>query len=594
MIKLSLLIKLISLNLLRFIFLLFIRLVLFIFGVNLLIVDWTILVEWEILSINSVCIEISILIDWMRIIFISFVLLISRVVIFYRKSYMLTDKFINRFVILVLIFVFSIILMIISPNLIRILLGWDGLGLVSFCLVIYYQNIKSLNAGLITALSNRIGDVGLLISIAWMINFGSFNFIFYVEFIYSNKIIEIICGFVILAAITKRAQIPFSRWLPAAMAAPTPVSALVHSSTLVTAGVYLLIRFNPFILLGSSLSQFLLLIGGLTMFISGLGANFEFDLKKIIALSTLSQLGLIIIILSLGLIKLAFFHLLTHAVFKALLFICAGLIIHMVLMCQDIRIIGSLILTIPLTSSVFIVANLSLCGIPFLAGFYSKDLILESSVFLNFNVLMFFIFYFSTGMTVSYSFRLVYYSFTGGFNMGRLNTLNDQEILMLNSKLVLCLFSVVIGCLLSWLIIPSSLLLLIPLKLKFMTLLTCLLGGIIGYLMSFNSLLFFNRAFNLNKLIFFFSLMWFIPLLSSYIIIKLPLLYGNYFIKLVDKGWREFFGTNSLNKFFKYLVILYQLIQTNSLKLYIFRFLIWLVFFLFVGSNYLNSLSLKV
>lgn len=165
---------------------------------------------------------------------------------------------------------------------------------------------------MLTALSNRIGDVALLLAIAWILNYGSWNYIFYLDIIKNNFEIIIIGGLVILAAMTKRAQIPFSSWLPAAIAAPTPVSALVHSSTLVTAGVYLLIRFN-ILLENSTLGQFLLLISGITIFIAGLGANFEFDLKKIIALSTLSQLGLIIRILSIGFYKLAFFHLLTHA-----------------------------------------------------------------------------------------------------------------------------------------------------------------------------------------------------------------------------------------------------------------------------------------
>ena len=160
------------------------------------------------------------------------------------------------------------------------------------------------------------------------------------------------------------------------MAAPTPVSALVHSSTLVTAGVYLIIRFNARIV-GSLGGDCLLLLGCLTIFMAGLGANFEYDLKKIIALSTLSQLGVIIRVLSLGWANLAFFHLLTHALFKALLFICAGSIIHGRGDRQDIRTMGGLVNFMPLRVMMINLANLSLCGFPFLAGFYSKDLILE-------------------------------------------------------------------------------------------------------------------------------------------------------------------------------------------------------------------------
>jgi NADH-ubiquinone oxidoreductase chain 5 len=213
--------------------------------------------------------------------------------------------------------------------------------------------------------------------------------------------------------------------LPAAIAAPTPVSALVHSSTLVTAGVYLLIRFNV-LFINSSLGSFLLLIGGLTIFMAGLGANFEFDLKKIIALSTLSQLGLMVRILAIGFPKLAFFHLLTHALFKALLFICAGVIIHNMKNRQDIRVIGSLINQIPLTTACLNVANLALCGIPFLAGFYSKDLILEVVSLSYVNIFRFFLYFFSTGLTVCYSFRLVFYSLTGDFNRNSFHPLNDE------------------------------------------------------------------------------------------------------------------------------------------------------------------------
>jgi NADH-ubiquinone oxidoreductase chain 5 len=186
----------------------------------------------------------------------------------------------------------------------------------------------------------------------------------------------------------------------------------------------------------------LLLIGGLTIFIAGVAANFEFDLKKIIALSTLSQLGLIIRILAIGFPKLAFFHLLTHALFKALLFICAGSIIHRIKNSQDIRDIGSLINFIPYTTSCLNVANLALCGLPFLAGFYSKDLILEIVLLSSINLISFFLYFFSTGLTVCYSFRLAYYSLTRNFNQGSLNYINDERIII--SKRILGLLVIAI------------------------------------------------------------------------------------------------------------------------------------------------------
>jgi len=212
---------------------------------------------------------------------------------------------------------------------------------------------------------------------------------------------------VLLAAITKRAQIPFSAWLPAAIAAPTPVSALVHSSTLVTAGVYLLIRFNYML----GLNNFLLYIGVFTMFISGLGANFETDLKKIIALSTLSQLGLMIITLGLNMVEFSFFHLLTHAIFKSLLFLCAGVFIHSIGDTQDIRHLGGLIVRCPLTSFYFIISSMALCGFPFLSGFYSKDFILELYFISGANLFIFIFILMATFFTLTYSVRLIYIIF---------------------------------------------------------------------------------------------------------------------------------------------------------------------------------------
>lgn len=193
--------------------------------------------------------------------------------------------------------------------------------------------------------------------------------------------------------------------MPAAIAAPTPVSALVHSSTLVTAGVYLLIRFNFYLLNNIRIIFFLLMLGRLTILISGLGANYEMDFKKIIALSTLSQLGLIIGTLSIGFLKLAFFHLLTHALFKALLFLCAGIFIHRIINFQDIRFSGGFNNQIIITLIFFNISRLALCGIPFLAGFYSKDIILEFILISNVNIIIFFFFFNWFNCNIFFSFN---------------------------------------------------------------------------------------------------------------------------------------------------------------------------------------------
>lgn len=352
------------------------------------------------LGLSRIRVIMLLLLDWISLGFVGFVLLISSIVLFYSHYYIYGDKNLYRFILIVYLFVLSMLLMILSPNLIRILLGWDGLGLVSYCLVIYYQRVKSRNAGILTILSNRVGDVAILLRIAWLFNFGRWN-LFYVQFFFEFYPLMFLF-LMILAGMTKRAQIPFSAWLPAAIAAPTPVSALVHSSTLVTAGVYLLIRFS--VTLNFNLT--LIYIGALTMFISGLGANYETDLKKIIALSTLRQLGVMIFILSLGRIELAFFHLLRHALFKSLLFLCAGAFIHGVGDIQDIRLVGSLGGQAPVSSFYFFSCSLSLCGFPFLSGFYSKDLILETYIMGGIGGAIILVVILGTFFTAAYSVRL--------------------------------------------------------------------------------------------------------------------------------------------------------------------------------------------
>nr|UEK75617.1 NADH dehydrogenase subunit 5 [Epistrophe bashanensis] len=576
--------KYLSICLMNFIMLFMMSVILLMSSFYFLMNEIVYFLEWELVSLNSMSIVMTFLFDWMSLMFMSFVLLISSLVIYYSKEYMIHDMNINRFIMLVLMFVLSMMFLIISPNLISILLGWDGLGLVSYCLVIYFNNVKSYNAGMLTALLNRVGDVFLLLAIAWMLNYGSWNYVFYLEFMMNDKEMLMISILVTSAAMTKSAQIPFSSWLPAAMAAPTPVSALVHSSTLVTAGIYLMIRFNM-LLCNTFMSQLLLLLAGLTMFMSGLGANFEFDLKKIIALSTLSQLGLMMMILSMGYYKLAFFHLLTHALFKALLFMCAGAIIHNMNNSQDLRLMGGLSLFMPLTSSCFNVANLALCGMPFLAGFYSKDLILEIVSLSMVNMFIYYLFFFSTGLTVCYSLRLVYYSMTGNMNCTSLNVLNDESWVMLKGMLSLMFMSIVSGSMLSWLMFMTPHTICLPFYLKYMTLFVCIVGGLVGYLISNMSLFMMNKALNKYYISVFASSMWFMPYMSTYGIINSPLKIGMNVVKNFDQGWSEFMGSQNL---YSQLVNSSQFInfmQNNNLKIYLMIFILWfiiLMMFLFL------------
>nr|WVD73155.1 NADH dehydrogenase subunit 5 [Monolepta cavipennis] len=541
-----------------------------------LIFNLVYILEWMLLTVNSTNFMFVILLDWMSLMFMSFVLFISSMVIYYSEEYMGGDLYKNRFILLVVMFVLSMMMLIISPNLISILLGWDGLGLVSYCLVIYYQNIKSFNAGMLTALSNRIGDVALLMVIAWMLNYGDWNLIFYLEIMKSDWIMQLIGFLMVLAAMTKSAQIPFSSWLPAAMAAPTPVSSLVHSSTLVTAGVYLLIRFN---FLNDTLMFLLVFVASMTMFMSGLGANFEYDLKKIIALSTLSQLGLMMSILALGEYKLAFFHLLIHALFKALLFMCAGNIIHSLGNCQDIRFMGGLVKQLPLTCTYLNICNLSLCGLPFMSGFYSKDLVVEVMSMNYLNIYIYMIFFISIGLTVSYSFRLTYYSLTGDYNYLTLSGMSETSMIMLKGMSGLILFVIFSGSMFSWLMFSIPYYICLPLIMKIMTLLMISLGMWLGYELAKFKISYYSMSLKNLTLSLFLSLMWNMPILSTLGVNYYPVYLGSVYSKMFDQGWLEYYGGLNLTKSLKKSTIL-QILSMNHIKIYLMLLVFWLIFLL--------------
>nr|UBI44034.1 NADH dehydrogenase subunit 5 [Eysarcoris annamita] len=554
--------------------LLLLGLVFMLLGLYFLYNMYTMFLDWEVITLNSSYLSMSIYLDWMSLLFMSSILFISSMVIFYSFSYMSLDLFKFRFLYIVLLFVLSMMFLIISPNMVSILLGWDGLGLVSYCLVLYYQNYKSYNAGMLTILSNRIGDVAILISIAWLFNLGSWNYIFYLAF-FEHELSFWMGFLIVLAAFTKSAQIPFSSWLPAAMAAPTPVSALVHSSTLVTAGVYLLIRYSE--LMNSYFTGFFLLISCLTMFMSGLAANFEYDLKKIIALSTLSQLGLMISLLFMGYSACSYFHMLTHAFFKALMFLCAGLIIHCMNNSQDIRHMGGLIYCLPYTCSCFCISNLSLCGFPFLSGFYSKDLGLEQMGFNYYNLYIYLLFYLSIGLTVCYSLRLIYFCF-GDYNGLFSSSCYAEDSVMLFSLVLLTFCSIFMGSMLMWLMFPYPDFFCFSLLMKLMPIIFVFLGAWLGYSLSMLSIFcsIFGVSYNyLSEMI---GCMWFMPSFSTYMLYNRGLIFSKMSSSFMDSSWGEFVISSTLVSLFNYLSSFYSLYQMNNIKIYFISFL-FLIFF---------------
>nr|AWV83920.1 NADH dehydrogenase subunit 5 [Tettigades lacertosa] len=555
-----------KLNMYMFLVLMFLSILMFIMSINMIMYEYSLMMEWNIMSINSCNMLMTLIFDFMSTMFLSTVMFISSMVILYSGEYMSSDKTIDRFIYIVMMFVISMMMLIISPNMISIIIGWDGLGLVSYCLVIYYQNTSSNNAGMLTALMNRIGDVAILMSIAWMMNFGSWNFCSFIDKMDMNHMSMLI----VLAGFTKSAQIPFSSWLPAAMAAPTPVSALVHSSTLVTAGVYLMIRFSNMIQNMSLINMFMLL-SVMTMIMSGIGANLEFDLKKIIALSTLSQLGIMMTILMFGYPMLSFFHLIIHALFKASLFLCAGMIIHEFNNNQDIRMMGCLCYQMPMTMTLMNIANLSLCGIPFMSGFYSKDLIMESMCFNNINFAIMTLMYIGIGLTSFYSMRLSFFMMLANHNYNSFISLSETFNNMVKSVLTLNIYSIISGSMFMWLMFNQTHILLLSVEAKLMTLILSLYGIWMGYELS----MILNSKNSLTKE--FSGSMWFMKQISTFhnqmIMLKSSLM----FQKSIDQGWGENYEAQGIINLLNKMKTFNIKITENNFKIQMISFLFWMM-----------------
>jgi len=516
------------------------------------------LVEWNMLNIINTPILITLTIDPTGIIFSCTVLFISANVLRFSKIYMLEDKFINRFTVLVLLFILSINLLIYIPHFIILLLGWDGLGIVSFILVIYYQNPKSLAAGIITAITNRIGDVMLLLSIAWTLNQGHWLITNMWDSNFSS--VQIIS--IMVAAITKSAQIPFSR-LPAAMAAPTPVSALVHSSTLVTAGVFLLIRFYPFLHTLQLFNTLLLLVAVTTMVIAGLRAITECDIKKIIALSTLSQLGMIITSLGLNMPNLAFFHIITHALFKALLFICAGSFINVHLHTQDLRWMGNLTNQIPVASTCITLANMALCGFPFMAGFYSKDIIMESAINIQNNFPLVMLSIIRVGFTSLYSIRLSLVTVWGPVAGPALVSIKE-EIEIILPLVLLSICAITVGAIITWLPPIRTTAFFLPTYIKLAPIVLVLIGLLAATYFITPAKLAACTLISSPLNHYASCIIWYLVPLSSQFVIKYPLIAAHHYLKSIDRGWIEIASRQGLHSSINTIANKYEIFVPKS------------------------------
>lgn len=406
-------------------------------------------IDAEILSVKW-----GFLFDSVTVVMLLVITSISSLVHLYSIGYMETDPHCPRFMSYLEIFTFFMLILVTADNILQMFLGWEGVGLASYLLINFWFTRLAANQSAIKALVvNRVGDFGLSLAIfAIFYTFNSVEYLtifsiapffqdYYFSFLHFQVNSLTVIGLLLfIGAVGKSAQLGLHTWLPDAMEGPTPVSALIHAATMVTAGVFLMIRFSPLIEYSVFVLRVLIIFGAFTAIFAAMVGVFQNDLKRVIAYSTCSQLGYMIFACGLSCYNVSMFHLMNHAFFKALLFLSAGSVIHAVSDEQDMRRMGSLRKILPVTYSVMLIGSLALAGFPFLAGFYSKDFILEiSQVLANSNIdnnlsnLACWAGSLSVFFTAFYSFRLLYLTFINNCNMSRvtINYTHESNLLIL-------------------------------------------------------------------------------------------------------------------------------------------------------------------
>lgn len=381
------------------------------------------------------------------------VLIISSLVHVYSVGYMSHDPHNQRFFSYLSLFTFMMVILVTANSFLLMFVGWEGVGICSYLLVCFwFTRIAANQSSLSALLTNRVGDCLLTVgmfAIIWSFGNVDYTTVFSLAPYIHKNLVTLIGICLVIGAMAKSSQVGLHIWLPMAMEGPTPVSALIHAATMVTAGVYLLIRTSPLIEYSPTVLIICLWLGALTTIFSSLIGLFQQDIKKVIAYSTMSQLGMMVIGIGLSAYNLALFHLVNHAFYKGLLFLGAGSVIHAVSDNQDFRKYGGLRIFLPLTYSVMLIASLSLVAFPFMTGFYSKDFIIESS-YSKFSYASFIIYCITVigaMFTTLYSVKVLYLTFLGNPN-GSLNTYrnaHESDYFMSFPLIILAIFSIFFG-----------------------------------------------------------------------------------------------------------------------------------------------------